>query len=164
MKKTNPLSILMVFLITGTIFTYYLNSNADSGSKNPVVTTPTATVSITGAITKTVTVPIVCVPYGGYTLFIGNDIDSGIDIRFEWPGTPGAGQVYSLGSGVDQKIIIIDGDRRWEYWLSYTLTLTSVKPARGTITGTAQEQDAYCCDTGKGESNPINISITFSGI
>lgn len=167
--KTKHISILLISVLFIISITACYLSGDSGGDEDTAVTPPatykTATVNITGAITKTVTVPINVFNYSGtYMVIVGNDSNLDLVVRFDWATTPTANQSYSTGSGIDTNFYVREGDRTWEYWLSYTVTLTSLDPASGTITGTAQEQDEYCCDLSKGESNPINVSITFSGI
>ena len=166
MKQAKNIFIVFLLLAAGSLFRCYMSgdSGGGDGTENPPVNpggTPTVTVEITGAITKSLTVPIVNTSYNNeYDLWIGDD--PRFEVRFKWSGTPESNASYT--SGVDEKVLVVDGDRRWEYFLSYTVKLTSVKPASGTITGTVEEQDAYCCDKEKGETKPINITISFSGI
>lgn len=113
------------------------------------------TVEITGAITKSVTVPIIKTSYNNeYDLWVGDE--PSFEVRFKWPGMPVANNSYNLGSGFDEKILVADGDKTWGTFISYTVTLTSIHPASGTITGKVKE------DTDK--AGPIDFSVTFSGI
>ncbi len=168
MKTKYLLSTALSMTLLLSLTACYL-SGGSGGGENTTVTPPvtykTATVNITGAIEKTVTVPINVFNYSGtYQVIVGNDSNLDLVVRFDWATTPTANQSYSTGSGIDTNFYVREGDRTWEYWLSYTVTLTSLDPASGTITGQAEEQDEYCCDKTKGETNPINVSITFSGI
>lgn len=163
MKQVKIFIIGIMLLSAGLLCTCYAVGDSGKGddNDNPPVNpggTPTVTVKITGAITKSLTVPIINTSYNNeYDLWIGDD--PRFEVRFKWSGIPEANTSYS--SGIDDKVLVVDGDRRWEYFLSYTVKLTSIKPAGGTITGTIEEQDAYCCDKDKGETNPINITISF---
>jgi len=119
---------------------------------------PTVTVEITGAVTKSVTVPIVQTAYNGeYDLWVGDT--PVFEVRFKWPATPTAHQSYSYGSGYDEKILIVDGDKDWGIFQSYTVTLTSIDPASGTITGTVTGSNEPAEQAG-----PVSFSVAFSGI
>lgn len=119
---------------------------------------PTVTVEITGGVTKSVTVPIVQTAYNGeYDLWVGDT--PVFEVRFKWPATPTANQSYSYGSGYDEKILIVDGDKNWGVFQAYTVLLSSIDPASGTITGTVTGSNEPAEQAG-----PVSFSVTFSGI
>lgn len=159
MKKIK--NFLYGFLVIAAWMLCACQFSEDSGtgnvSQNPGGV-PTVTVEITGAITKSVTVPIIKTTYNGeYDLWIGDSPT--FEVRFKWPGMPTANQSYSYGSGFDEKILVIDGDKDWGVFQSYTVTFTSINPASGTVTGTVNGSNEAAEQAG-----PISFSVTFSGI
>jgi len=165
MKKTGYFVYALLFVASWTLCSCQISEDSGSGNTpgggidplNPGGV-PTVTVEITGAVTKSVTVPIVQTAYNGeYDLWVGDTPD--FEVRFKWPATPTANQSYSYGSGYDQKILIVDGDKDWGVFQSYTVTLTSIDPASGTITGTVNGSNEAAEKAG-----PVSFSVAFSGI
>ncbi len=165
MKKSKLFLYGFIVIAAGLLFACQIaedsssenNSSSGNDPQNPGGV-PRVTVEITGAITKSVTVPIVKTTYNGeYDLWIGDSPD--FEVRFKWPGMPTPNQSYSYGSGYDEKILVYDGGKNWGEFQSYTVTLTSVDPASGSITGTVKGSNEAAEQAG-----PISFSVTFSGI
>lgn len=121
--------------------------------------TSQAQVSVSGEVSDSFTASVACVQtQQDYVVFV-DETSHPMKARVWWYPAPELGLEYTRATlPTAPDLLYNQGQRHWTQLNSVSVTITSLKPCHGTITGVLGEYDAL---TDQGQGGPVTMTVTF---